>query len=130
MKTIHEAVTQARLMNGKPAPGGSGHCQEFVRECYGLPAWAASAKIAWEKTPAKYRNTNTPPPAGAMVYYPTLGGGTVGHVTISVGGGKVATNDYCHKGGICIAPWDLPNWHGKTHYAGWSFWTPYGFPVN
>ena len=124
MKSIKDAVTFARLMEGKPAPGGEGHCEQFVREMYGLPAWAASAKIAWEKTPLKYRNTKTPPPPGAMVYYPTLS--QYGHVTLSVGGGQVATNDYCHKAAICLAPWDLPNWKGSTHYAGWSFWTPYG----
>lgn len=126
MRTIREAVTYAESMNGKPAPGGAGHCQEFARDCYSLPAWAASAKIAWEKTPLKYRNTTTPPPAGAMVYYPTLGGGTVGHVTLSVGGGKVATNDYCVHAGICVTSWDLPKWQGKQHFAGWSLWTPYG----
>jgi hypothetical protein len=124
MKSITDAVTMARLMNGKPAPHGEGHCQEFVRECYGVTAWATSAKLAWEKTPLKYRNTKTPPPAGAMVYYPSLS--VYGHVTLSVGGGKVATNDYCQKAAICVAPWDLPNWHGASHYAGWSFWTPFG----
>lgn len=126
MKTISEAVAFARLMNGKPAPGGPGHCQEFVRECYGLPAWAASAKIAFEKTPVKYMHRDSPPPLGAMVYYPTLGGGTVGHVTLSVGNGKVATNDYCIHGAICITPWDLPKWQGAKHFGGWSLWTPYG----
>lgn len=124
MKTIKQAVAQARLMNGKPAPGGAGHCQEFVRECYGLPAWASSAKAAWLLTPAKYKNTTTPPPEGAMVYYPGLS--PYGHVTLSVGNGQVASNDYCVHAAICLAPWDLPRWHGLKYYGGWSFWTPHG----
>lgn len=126
MKTIKDAVKWAEGMNGKAAPGGPGHCQELVRDAYGLPAWATSAKLAFAKIPKNQLHT-TPlklAPAGAMVYFPTLS--DFGHVILSVGGGKALSNDYALKGYCNIVNIELPNWHGEQHYGGWSLWTPYG----
>lgn len=124
MRTPEQAVAHAEALIGKDAPGGPGHCEQFVRECLGLPAYAASAKIAAAKVPAKERHTGGFPhaiPAGAQVFYDMS---QYGHVTLSLGGGMVATNDYCVRGKICKAPADLPNWHGAQHFAFWTLWHP------
>lgn len=128
MKTSKQAIKWALDNVGKPAPGGKGHCQELVRTAYGLPAWATSAKLAFEHTPPKEIHTGTKwadIPAGAFVYYPTLS--PYGHVTLSIGGGQVVSNDYPNKWGLIVkAPVQLPDWHGVEHFGGWSLWTPYG----
>lgn len=127
MRTISEAMIWAKRMDGKPAPGGPGHCQELVRMAYGLGPWATSAKLAYAHTPPEQMHKGGKPhdaPAGAFVYYPSLS--DYGHVTLSLGGGKVLSNDYCKRGYVCICPADLPDWHGVQHYGGWSLWTPSG----
>lgn len=127
MRTISEAVAWAKAMDGKPAPGGPGHCQELVRDAYGIPPWATSAKLAWGRIPHDQIHTGKDwhaIPAGAMVYFPTLS--DYGHVVLSLGGGKCLSNDYKARGFCTIAPLPLPNWHGDQHYGGWSFWTPSG----
>lgn len=127
MRTISEAVAWATAMDGKPAPGGPGHCQELTRDAYGIPAWATSAKLAWGRIPHDQIHTGKDwhaIPAGAMVYFPSLS--DYGHVVLSLGGGKCLSNDYKQRGFCTIAPLPLPNWHGADHYGGWSFWTPSG----
>lgn len=127
MRTISEAVKWATAMDGKPAPGGPGHCQELVRDAYGLPAWATSAKLAYQRTPHDQLHTGKDwhaIPAGAFVYFPTLS--DYGHVVLSLGNGKCLSNDYKARGFCTIAPLPLPNWHGEQHYGAWSLWTPFG----
>lgn len=127
MRTISEAVKWAENLVGKPAPGGPGHCQELVREAYAIPAWATSAKLAYARIPHDQLHTGKDwhaIPAGAMIYYPTLS--DYGHVTLSIGGGKVISNDYKTRGLVCVAPADLPAWHGDQHFGAWSLWTPFG----
>lgn len=93
---------------------------------YGIGPWATSAKLAWEHTPPaqQHKGPILKAPAGAFVYFPTLS--DYGHVVLSLGDGTCLTNDYCQRGECCIAPLDLPRWHGAQHYAGWSMWTPNG----
>ena len=124
MRTRNEAVAWGQSQVTHPAENYYEKCEHFVRTALGLPAYAASAKIAAAKVPAERQHTDTTDiPAGAQVFYQ---GGTSGHVTLSVGGGKVLTNDYCTKGRICEAPWNLPNWHNAEKFMFWTFWTPYG----
>lgn len=127
MRTAIDAVKWARSMDGKPAPGGPGHCLELVRDCYGTGPWATSAKLAFEKTPKDQRHT-TPDwkniPAGAIVYFPSLS--IYGHVILSLGGGKALSNDYLIRGKCGIVPIDIPKWHGQQHFGAWTFWTPFG----
>lgn len=127
MRTRTQAVDWGMTQVTHPVEDYYEKCEHFVRTALGLPAYAATAKIAASKVPANHQHTDTTDiPLGAQVFYPSLGGGTAGHVTLSIGGGKVLTNDYCTKGKICVAPWDLPNWHGKQTFAFWTFWTPQG----
>lgn len=124
MKSPADAVAHAKALVGKDAPGGPGHCEQFVRECLGLPAYAPSAKVAAGKVPAKERHRDGFPhavPAGAQVFYDMS---QYGHVTLSLGDGKCATNDYAVRGKICEAPVDLPNWHGAQHFQFWTTWSP------
>lgn len=124
MRTRSEAVAWGQAQVAHPAEDYYEKCEHFVRTALGLPAYAASAKIAASKVPADHQHTDTTDiPAGAQVFYQ---GGTSGHVTLSVGGGKVLTNDYCTKGRICEAPWNLPNWHNAERFMFWTFWTPFG----
>lgn len=127
MRTISQAVDWAKGMDGKPAPGGPGHCQELVRTAYGLNPWATSARLAWGRVPHDQIHTGKDwhaIPAGAMCYFPTLS--DYGHVVLALGAGKCLTNDYKQRGFCTIAPIDLPNWHGEQHWGGWTFWTPMG----
>lgn len=127
MRTIEQAVAWAKGMDGKPAPGGPGHCQELVRTAYGLNPWATSAKLAFARIPHDQIHTGkdfAAIPAGAMVYFPSLS--DYGHVVLALGGGKCLSNDYKTRGLANICPVDLPAWHGAQHFGGWSFWTPSG----
>lgn len=127
MRTIEQAITWAKGMDNKPAPGGPGHCQELVRTAYAINPWATSAKLAWGRIPHDQIHTGKDwhaIPAGAMCYFPTLS--DYGHVVLALGAGKCLTNDYKQRGFCTIAPLDLPNWHGDLHWGGWSFWTPFG----
>ena len=127
MRTISEAVKWATAMNGKPAPGGPGHCQELTREAYNIGPWATSAKLAFARLPHDQIHTGKDwhaIPAGAMVYFPTLS--DYGHVVLSLGNGMCLSNDYAKRGYCTIAKLPLANWHGDQHYGGWSFWTPSG----
>lgn len=126
MRTGAEAVTAAQGYVGKLAPGGPGHCQEFVRTCLGLPAWGASAKIAAAKVPASERHIDIKnAPAGAMVFFPTLS--DYGHVVLSDGKGGCFSNDYVQHGYIGhVNDVTLPNWHGSTHSPFYTLWTPFG----
>lgn len=124
MRTRSEAVAWGQSQVTHPVEDYYEKCEHFVRTALGLPAYAASAKIAAGKVPADHQHTDTTAiPAGAQVFYQ---GGASGHVTLSVGGGKVLTNDYCTKGRICEAPWNLPNWHNAERFMFWTFWTPFG----
>lgn len=102
----------------------------FVRSALGLPAYAASAKIAAGDVPAAQRHAITTSkdwkniPAGAQIFYPALG--AYGHVTLSVGDGKCLSNDYKRHGHIDVVPADIPAWRGKDRHPFWTFWTPRG----
>jgi len=127
VRSITAAVEWARAMNGKPAPGGPGHCQLLVRTAYAIPAWAESARLAWEHTPKGERNLgplDDSIPPGAFVYFPTLS--QYGHVMLSLGKGRAVSNDYLASGVVSVVPVKIPKWHGAQHYGGYSMWTPFG----
>lgn len=104
-----------------------GLCQSFCRTAYGVPAWAPSAKAAWDRIPDAHKHRAGRPsaaPRGALIYF---SGGQYGHVAIAIGKrthDKCLSNDYVRSGRIDIAPRDFHRW--GLHYLGYSFWTPYG----
>lgn len=125
MRNIEDAIAWGEKQAKEPTQDWCEHCEQFARECFELPAYAASAKIAAEKVPAIHRHQDEPPPRGALVYYTGIGG-PYGHVAVSEGNGKVLSTDYCVKGHVCSAPWDLPNWHATKGDWFWTKWTPFG----
>lgn len=130
MRTINEAVAWAKAHDGKPGPGGPGHCLEAVRTAYGTGPWATSAKLAYERTPHDQLHTGHDwhaIPAGAICYYAMS---DYGHVTISIGGAKCLSTDYKTRGLMSISPIDLPAWHGDSKFLAWTFWTPDGIAHN
>jgi hypothetical protein len=67
----------------------SGYCEAFVEIAYGTRHHYVSALTDYRTQKGAGRiHTDDEPPAGALVYY---GGGSVGHVALSVGGGQVVT---------------------------------------
>lgn len=125
MRSIEEAIAWGEAQAKHATQDWSGHCEQFARSCYGMPAYAPSAKLAAAKVPADERHTEHPPPRGALVYYDGIGG-EFGHAAVSVGGGKVLSTDYCQRGHVCEGPWDLPNWHATKGPWFWTTWTPFG----
>jgi hypothetical protein len=122
--SIDKALEYARSQWKNSTAGWEGHCQKFVRSCYGVPAWAASAKLAWDKIPAEHKFTVPfeEIPRGAAIYF-TMG--EYGHVMIA-GYQDAFSNDYKRHDRIDPVPRDIPLWHGKRSYVGYSFWTPFG----
>jgi hypothetical protein len=125
MRNIETAIAWGEAQVKHPTQDWYEHCEQFARECYDLPAYAGSAKIAAGKVPAEHRQTSTPPHRGALVYYLGIGG-QYGHVAVSVGDGNVLSTDYGQKGHIAQAPWNLPNWHATKGDWFWTKWTPFG----
>jgi cell wall-associated NlpC family hydrolase len=67
----------------------SGYCEAFVEIAYGTRHLYGTALADYSAQKAAGRiHTDTEPPAGALVFY---GGGSTGHVALSVGGGQVIT---------------------------------------
>ena len=127
-RSVQDVMAWAKSQVKDPDRGYKGLCQSFCRSAYGVPAWAPSAILAWEKIPAKHKHAGGSPsdaPRGSLLYY---SGGKYGHVAIAAGrktSDKCLSNDYVRReGGIDYAPRTFPRWGIK--YLGWSAWTPFG----
>lgn len=126
-RSVDDAIAWSKSQIDRPTQNWSNMCQSHCRQAYGVPAWASSAKIAWNTIPSREKHAGGKPfdaPRGALIYFDS---GTYGHVAIATGkstNDKCLSNDYMRQGQIDYAPRDFPRW--GLHYAGWSFWTPYG----
>lgn len=78
--------------------GYSGMCLKFVRLSLGAPSAALTALAAWNAARFKHTGDRTPP-AGVPVFF-TAGSNGAGHVALSIGGGKVRSTDWPHRGQI------------------------------
>lgn len=101
-------------------------CQSSVRQSLGLPAWAASARIAYERTPKNelhhVKHWQEVPP-GAIMY--GLTSTKYGHAWLAGHHGNGFSIDYKRRGKIDRVPLLLPAWtHDKGVY--WTSWTPFG----
>lgn len=129
MRNINEAIAYGRGQIDHPSQQWVALCQSFVRNCYGVPAWAPSAYDAWLKIPVKHRQLGPieQAPRGAAIYFKRNKAGSErpGHVVLAT---KTAclSNDIYRHGGIDNAPRTVfePKWN--MGYLGWSLWTPYG----
>jgi hypothetical protein len=81
---------RGRVGNGPPPPAGmeaSGYCLKFVRECYAVPSYYASAVDAWNASATQHPGDRNPPP-GVPLFWRTpsqydhvaLGGANPGEV--------------------------------------------------
>lgn len=126
-RTVAEVMAFARGEIKSPDIDYSVLCQRFCRTAYGVPAWASSARKAWDAIPANRKHVGGKPtdaPRGALLYYDI---GQFGHVAIAAGvktDTRCISNDYVRRGKIDYAPRALPRWGVK--YLGWSAWTPFG----
>ena len=126
-RTADQVIAWSRAQVRNPTQDWTGLCQSHCRQAYGVPAWASSAILAWERIPAAHRHPSANPadaPRGALLYYR---GGKYGHVAIAIGkrtNRSCLSNDYVRRGEIDVAPRDFKRW--GLHYVGWSTWTPFG----
>lgn len=112
-----EAVSWALAHTGQDL-GYEGLCDHFVAQAYGRDhSGYASAREHYQAAlAAKDIHTDQNPPPGALVYWDT---GANGHIALSVGGGKVASTDFLHKGQEDVVPIaDITEKWGT--YLGWS----------
>ena len=126
-RTADQVIAWSRVQVRNPKQDWTGLCQSHCRQSYGVPAWASSAILAWERIPAAHRHPSANPsdaPRGALLYYR---GGKYGHVAIAIGtrtNQSCLSNDYVRRGEIDVAPRDFKRW--GLQYVGWSTWTPFG----
>jgi hypothetical protein len=129
MRTVSEAIAWGRAQIDHPTQSWACLCQSFVRQCYGVGAWAPSAYDAWLKIPDSKKARGGHPsdaPRGAALYYKhTTGNPRPGHVVIATKSNCLSNDIYRH-GKIDVAPRGV--FEGAWHmtYLGWSLWTPQG----
>ena len=122
-RSVSDAIAWATRQIRRPSQSWYKLCQSFVRQAYGVPGWADSAQLAWDKIPNHKKTIGGSPfsaPRGAALYY---SGGEFGHVALATRT-KCLSNDYRRSGKINFAPRNFPKWNQK--YLGWSMWTPFG----
>lgn len=124
-KSVQDALDWMDHQIDHPSQDWANRCQQSSREAWGLPAWGASAKIAWAKVPESHRHHDLPKdvPAGSLCF--GMMNTTYGHAWIAGRGGTGFSVDYRRKHHIDRAPMNLPAW---THddKVWWTNWTPYG----
>lgn len=126
-RSVDEAINWMERQHANPTQSWANLCQSACRQAYGVAAWSPSAKEAWARIPRDKKQAGGHPedaPRGALIYFDS---GTYGHVALAIGkstNDKCWSNDYVNHGKIDKAPRDFPRW--GLHYAGWSYWTPYG----
>ena len=129
MRSVDEAIAWGRNQVDHPTQSWSILCQSFVRNCYGVGAWAPSAYDAWLKIPDKHKNTGpiTEAPRGAAIYFKRNRAGQErpGHVVIATKS-KCLSNDIYRHGKIDVAPRGVFETAWNMKYLGWSLWTPAG----
>lgn len=126
-RNVNQVITWSRNQIKDPTQDWNGLCQSHCRQAYGVPAWAGSAIIAWNKIPAAQKTIGGKPsdaPRGSLLYYDI---GKWGHVAIAIGkrtNSSCLSNDYVRRGMIDACSREFPRWGAK--YLGHSAWTPFG----
>jgi len=129
MRSIQQAEDWAHAQIATPTQSWAGLCQSFVRNSYGVPAWAASAYDAWLKIPNDHKHIGSvdEAPRGAAIYFKRNHAGQErpGHVVLATKT-RCLSNDIYRHGGIDVAPRLVFENTWNMKYLGWSLWTPYG----
>lgn len=115
---VYDAETTARNAEATTS-WASGMCLQFSRSMAGIPAVYPDASTAWRNTIDRHPGDRNPP-RGCMVYW-TGGSQGYGHITPSLGGGKVRSSDYPSSGrvGTTDIGWIERNW--GLPFAGWAW---------
>ncbi|NBQ37507.1 MAG: hypothetical protein EBU42_08085 [Synechococcus sp.] len=123
---MEQALAWMEKQSKSPSQDWTCLCQSSVRQAYGMPAWAPSAKQAWDAVGSKYKHPVTKYddkgwwasiPAGGIVY--SLAG-TYGHAWLSAGDMAGWTVDYVRRGHIDLADIRLKGW--SSYYKGVAGW--------
>ena len=116
MRDVQGALKWMENESKHGGPNWTCLCQSSVRQAYGMPAWAPSAKQAWESVGSKYKTPITryddkewwqSVPAGAILYSTS---GTYGHAWMAAGDMSCWTVDYVRRGFIDKADIRLKQW--------------------
>jgi putative peptidoglycan binding protein len=114
-RTPAQVVAWAKRQHDNGSSGWAGMCLKFARTAAGAPGGTRNAKAAWSK--ARFRHKRGTPPAGSFVFW---GGGTHGHVAVSIGGGHIWSTDIRRRGRVdrvtisfLTSRWNMP-------YLGWT----------
>jgi hypothetical protein len=92
-----------------------GMCLQFIRTLVGAPGGEYSSMTAWGDTRMKHRGDWNAPPGAPMWW-----GGGLGHVALSVGGGKIVSTDLPTSGRIGLVDKHLPTTRWGKPYLGWT----------
>ena len=122
---LTEAMSYARHQIHHPSQNWRSLCQSFSRKVWDLPAYAASAKLAWLTQPKTFKHrlprlrrkqaiANIP--RGAIIYSTA---GKYGHAYIATKHHAIST-DYKRTGYVDYAPRDVARWASvSTGIVGW-----------
>ena len=96
MRTYAQAKEFAQQQHRSGSSSWHNLCQMFSRQCVGASPFGASAREAFNATPAENRHQSSPPPPGAIAYYGFADHGA-GHAVFAVHGGFVWSNDILRR---------------------------------
>jgi hypothetical protein len=124
-RSTAQAIEWARAQVENPSKNWFNLCLNFVAQAYGWRnAGVHYAIDHFDVGPAHQRFVaDRNPPPGALLFWKT--GRRPGHVALSLGGGKIATNDILRSGRIDIVDASAPERLWGATYIGWT--VPY-FP--
>lgn len=120
-KSVEEAIAWGRKQVKHRSQNWDHLCLAFVTQAYGWSGGAPSAISKWNSTKSSLKHKDSNPPRGALVYWKT---GSYGHVALSLGNGKVLSNDFKRAGQIDEVSLDAIS----KKWGGYLGWTPPEFP--
>lgn len=87
-RTGQDAIDYARSRVGPNAMPASGYCLQFVRQCFDVGSYYASAIDAWNASPTQHPGDRNPPPAVPLYF---LTPSVYDHVTFGGDTGEIIT---------------------------------------
>jgi len=118
-RTCAQAVTWAKNHITKTNNSNYyGMCDHIVGLAYGRSASGHYDAIShWKSTPSKYKHSGKGIPAGGLAFF---SGGSHGHVAISVGDGKLISNDIHGRGTYTYTTISEIQSKWGDKYLGWT----------
>jgi hypothetical protein len=128
MRNVEQALAWLEKESKTPSQSWKGLCQSSARSCYGMPAWAPSAKDAWAAVGSKYKHEITryddkewwaSIPAGAIIYS-VPSNSKYGHAWVAAGDMAGWSVDYKRSGFIDLVDVRLKGWN--SYYQATKGW--------